>query len=460
MDHFLNPRNMGDIPNADAVGEVGAAACGDIIKISLTIDKETDRITDAKFKTFGCLGGNSPIATPNGYKSINSIKIGDEIWAWNGTNIVKNIVKNIIKREVSLEELCILDFGLRKKIVCTNDHVWWGADNRPLVTQDMESGMEVLEMTERELRSLNNVGKQDWLKKKNSKSISERNKLGLMKQTISPQNQQGYKRKYPEISNLKSSISSKKMWGDSNYVKKWQSGMKNAQWNRPTKLEKRFINKFISENIDVRYVGDFKFWINTPSGKRFNPDFKVNSQRKVIEVYTKRLPHFMQNRENQGWMIEKRKEYASAGFDVMFVEENELNNCIYDVQRFIHNGIALKSKLPINHKNELRGLEKMNNKYIVYDLELNEGANCFFVLRAMSHNCGSAIAASSVATELIKGKTIEELETFTNEDVLNALGGSDEWKANYPQKIHCSCLADEAVAAALEDYKVRKGIKT
>jgi nitrogen fixation protein NifU and related proteins len=54
MDHFMNPRNMGDIQNADAVGEVGAAACGDIMKISLKIDETSGKITDAKFKTFGC----------------------------------------------------------------------------------------------------------------------------------------------------------------------------------------------------------------------------------------------------------------------------------------------------------------------------------------------------------------------------------------------------------------------
>jgi nitrogen fixation NifU-like protein len=54
MDHFMNPRNMGDIPDADAVGEVGAAACGDIMKISLKVDEQSGKITDAKFKTFGC----------------------------------------------------------------------------------------------------------------------------------------------------------------------------------------------------------------------------------------------------------------------------------------------------------------------------------------------------------------------------------------------------------------------
>lgn len=54
MDHFMNPRNMGDISDADAVGEVGAAACGDIMKISLKVDEQSGKITDAKFKTFGC----------------------------------------------------------------------------------------------------------------------------------------------------------------------------------------------------------------------------------------------------------------------------------------------------------------------------------------------------------------------------------------------------------------------
>lgn len=54
MDHFMNPRNLGDIENADAIGEVGAAACGDIMKISLKIDDVTKKVIDARFKTFGC----------------------------------------------------------------------------------------------------------------------------------------------------------------------------------------------------------------------------------------------------------------------------------------------------------------------------------------------------------------------------------------------------------------------
>ena len=52
MDHFTHPRNVGVIENADGVGEVGNAKCGDIMKIYLKIDNEI--ITDVKFETFGC----------------------------------------------------------------------------------------------------------------------------------------------------------------------------------------------------------------------------------------------------------------------------------------------------------------------------------------------------------------------------------------------------------------------
>ena len=52
MDHFMHPRNVGVIENADGVGEVGNVTCGDIMKIYLKI--ENDVITDVKFNTFGC----------------------------------------------------------------------------------------------------------------------------------------------------------------------------------------------------------------------------------------------------------------------------------------------------------------------------------------------------------------------------------------------------------------------
>ncbi len=52
LDHFMNPRNMGEVEGASGVGMVGNAKCGDIMQMSLKI--ENDTVTDAKFKTFGC----------------------------------------------------------------------------------------------------------------------------------------------------------------------------------------------------------------------------------------------------------------------------------------------------------------------------------------------------------------------------------------------------------------------
>ncbi|MDO5112443.1 MAG: Fe-S cluster assembly scaffold protein NifU [Clostridia bacterium] len=67
--------------------------------------------------------------------------------------------------------------------------------------------------------------------------------------------------------------------------------------------------------------------------------------------------------------------------------------------------------------------------------------------------CGAAVATSSMATELIKGKSIEEAEKLSNAAVVEALEGLP------PQKIHCSVLAEEAVHAALEDYRKKQAEK-
>ena len=54
MEHFNNPRNMGEIPDADGIGLVGNPMCGDMMKIFIKVNKKTQIIEDIKFKTFGC----------------------------------------------------------------------------------------------------------------------------------------------------------------------------------------------------------------------------------------------------------------------------------------------------------------------------------------------------------------------------------------------------------------------
>jgi len=65
--------------------------------------------------------------------------------------------------------------------------------------------------------------------------------------------------------------------------------------------------------------------------------------------------------------------------------------------------------------------------------------------------CAAAIATSSMVTEMVKGKTLDEALKVTNKDVAEALGGLP------PQKLHCSLLAEEGIKAAIEDYLSKKG---
>jgi nitrogen fixation NifU-like protein len=70
-------------------------------------------------------------------------------------------------------------------------------------------------------------------------------------------------------------------------------------------------------------------------------------------------------------------------------------------------------------------------------------------IKFKTFGCGAAIATTSMVTELVKGKTIEEALQVTNRDVAEALDGLP------PIKMHCSLLAEEAIKAAVEDYRER-----
>ena len=83
---------------------------------------------------------------------------------------------------------------------------------------------------------------------------------------------------------------------------------------------------------------------------------------------------------------------------------------------------------------------KVDENEIITDVKFN------------TFGCGSAIATSSMATEMIKGKSIKEALAISNTAVVEALDGLPT------NKIHCSVLAEEAVKAAVEDYYKRKGL--
>ncbi len=84
-------------------------------------------------------------------------------------------------------------------------------------------------------------------------------------------------------------------------------------------------------------------------------------------------------------------------------------------------------------------------------IEVDEETGVIRDAKFKTFGCGSAIASSSLATEWLKGKTIEEALTIDNMDIVEEL-------ALPPVKIHCSVLAEDAIKAAIEDYKRKNGL--
>lgn len=85
-------------------------------------------------------------------------------------------------------------------------------------------------------------------------------------------------------------------------------------------------------------------------------------------------------------------------------------------------------------------------------LDIDDETHIIRDCKFKTFGCGAAVATSSMATELVKGKTIEEAMKVTNKAVMEALDGLP------PVKIHCSLLAEEAIHAALWDYAEKHGI--
>ena len=86
-------------------------------------------------------------------------------------------------------------------------------------------------------------------------------------------------------------------------------------------------------------------------------------------------------------------------------------------------------------------------------LDIDDATHMIRDCKFKTFGCGAAVATSSMATEMVKGKTIEEVMQVTNKAVMEALDGLP------PVKVHCSLLAEEAIHAALWDYAEKHGIK-
>jgi nitrogen fixation NifU-like protein len=86
-------------------------------------------------------------------------------------------------------------------------------------------------------------------------------------------------------------------------------------------------------------------------------------------------------------------------------------------------------------------------------IKVNDATGIIEDAKFKTFGCGSAIASSSLATEMLKGKTVDEALSIQNTVIVNELSLP-------PVKIHCSVLAEDAIKAAISDYKAKQGVRS
>lgn len=460
MDHYNNPRNVGVWdPSTDGVGTgmVGAPACGDVMRLQIKVGDD-GVIEDAKFKTYGCFVGNTIVNTPTHGVMMRDLSIGDEVLAWNGVDVVPNKIKDIVTQYVDIDDLLIIEFqreshrkGMKPgtfKLMCTKEHVFWNANNKPILAKDLVEGQELYEITEYELRKLTNIRHRPEFRKKLSERMYEHN--ANFDHSTLPQNQPGYVCKDPDTRSKRASEAANRNWKKPAYIENWKNGMANIDRSAVTSIEQSFIDLFEEHNIAAKYSAG-NVWIQTETGPA-SPDFIVPGKKKCIEVYTKRMPVMMQDRSDDSDYVKNRTtQLKTAGYDTLCVAIEDIDGAVERVQNFIHNGMKILSIKPVTHGNELRGVERNDLGQVkVYDLRLEEGAHVYFTHRVGSHNCGSAIASSSLLTEWVKGRTLDEAASIKNTEIAEEL-------ALPPVKIHCSVLAEDAIKSAIADYRKKYG---
>lgn len=414
IEHYENPRNVGTLDKEDpnvGTGLVGAPSCGDVMRLQLKINPETEVIEDAKFKTFGCVASNTPIATPNAYTKAKDLCVGSLVYSWDGNKITTATIQKVYKRSVSISSLIKIDFGYKHPLIVTKDHIFMGTSGEPIEAADLEN-QEIFEILESELRSLNNVGHKKWLKQLNKERMRINNpmyKPEVVQKSNNPTNQ-----KLRMINSLKSK----------------------AQTNNEKEFQEHF------SDLPLVFIGDGSLIIENKC-----PDFIVKDTNKVIDLTSDvswRLSRSKTDYEQNRKSLFEKNGYKYFHYIQGYTKEE-------DFRRFVHNGIS-----PINIKENLdfrdlkgsdKDLENPNN-IIVYDFQLS-GPHTYFVYRAASHNCGSAIASSSLVTEWVKGKTITEAEELNNKQIVEELNLP-------PVKIHCSVLAEDAIKSAIADFRKKQ----
>ena len=453
--------------------------CGDIMRLYIKVDPKNEIITDAKFKTFGCLPPEAEVVAANGgWRKMSETTEKDNVV--NRKGAVATIAETF-KQNYSGPMVDIIPFvSPYNHFSVTSGHPVLSIKRDSLKKSRRASHKcDWLRVNQKELFAAEpayiearHLEKSDYLvfnvnHDVKDSSIFTKEIMRLLGYYLS----EGYliakgravafafnkkeKKAIDEVKSLVFGFIGKEMRGRirGNVHEIWCSSTKLAQFLKThagSIARKKQLSKDImllpydkqKELIKTYLIGDGDVDRRRP-GDSFTYRAVTTSSAIAIQVQQilARGGIFSSIKETlkSGGLIEGRKIKPSLMYVISFKLER--------THKFVH-------KTDKAFLVPIRDVRKRIYEGPVYNLRIQDETNSYLVKGFAVHNCGAAIATSSMVTELVKGKTIVEALKVSNHAVAEALGGLPKIK------MHCSVLAEQALRSAINDYLARRGKPT
>lgn len=473
MEHFRNPRNMGDMPNPDGIGHVGNPVCGDIMELYIRVRDNV--IEDAKFKTFGCLPADEEVVlSSGGWQGISEVKKGYSVVNSCGepTYVIETFVRdyrgsiiNIIPFASPFNSFSVTPehpvFRIMKsrldRIRRRNHRSGW-----------LYIGEKELCRGQPEYIKAEDIKKRDYLIFTINKTIKDDSKFTKrLLRLIGYYLGVGYitaqgiavtflfkKNKKIESDELKSLIfsfinipASERIKGNTreiyvcserlaDFLKRCAGSFAEDRSLSSKIMALPFTKQ--KELIDTYLVGEGNLCRKRADGSL---TYRISTASSSLAI------QFQEILARGGVFASVRKVSCSAHTiddrmnrpsDTYFISFRlkQRNDFVRRAKGYFLVPVKKIKRIPFEGK--------------VYNFQVAKEPNSYLVRGFAVHNCGAAIATSSMVTELVKGKTIEEALKISNRAVAEALGGLPKIK------MHCSVLAEEALKSAIEDYLKKK----
>jgi len=474
MEHFKNPRNVGEIPDASGIGNVGNPVCGDIMRLYIKV--KDDRIVDAKFKTFGCLPANEEVVLNySGWRNINKINKGIRVINSTGrsTEVVDTYARKYRGRLLHIMPfvspfnsfsvtpnhpvLCIKRKWVKGSRISSSKCTW------------LQMGRSSLLSTKPDYTNAKNLEVGDYLIFVASKVIKDdkfftKELMRFLGYYLS----EGYiiakgnavafafnkkeKKAICELSSLIYSLTRKRpsqrirgnvaeIYVCSRKLAKLLHGLCGRGARNKRISEKIMLLPFAKQwqMIETYLIGD---------GNRYRRRPKDTETYRIITA-SRNLAIQVQEILARGGIFGSIKQIFKTNCKI---EGRVLKDSIQYLIRF---KLEKRHNFVKNGKGyflvPIRNIKEKRFSGQVYNFQVASEPNSYLVKGFAVHNCGAAIATSSMVTELVKGKTVDEALRISNRAVAEALGGLP------PIKMHCSLLAEQALRAAIDDYMKKSG---